>query len=203
MMKITKAKLFKKTRRLDIRPLELKDYSAWKSALSEQREVQNQWDETNWDEKFLTPAEFKKTLARHKQQRDLDKNYFMAIFRRDDGAMIGFMSLMDISRAIFQNAYLGYRIFNTHWLYGYGKEAAVGLMELGFKNLLLHRIEAGIDPKNKASIALAKSIGLRKEGLSPKRLCPDGKWIDILVYAATSEDLKIKYRFPKPGPRIW
>lgn len=196
-MKTTKVQLSKKTKRLEIRPLESRDYEIWKSALSELREPQNEWDETNWSDRHLTKSAFKKILIHQKRQRELDKNYFLTIFRRDDGAMLGFVSLMDVSRAIFQNAYLGYRILNTQWQYGYGKEAVSAILQLGFKNLFLHRIEAGIEPHNKASIALAKSVGLRKEGLSPKRLYPRGKWVDLVLYAATCEDFKIKYKFPK------
>lgn len=186
----------KRTKRLTIRFLTSKDYEAWVDAYSCQREVQNDWDETNWEKKYLTRAEFQKILLSQKQHRDFDKSYVFGIFRNDDGALIGHLSLNDISRAHFQNAYLGYRIFNHHWGFGYAKEAVKAVLEIGFKNLRLHRIEAGIHPKNTPSIRVAEAVKLKKEGLSPKRLFYHGKWIDLLIYAATTENFKIKYRFP-------
>lgn len=196
-MKISRSKLIKKTKRLEIRPLELRDYQAWCEAYSEMREPQNEWDETNWDPKFLTKAAFGKLLRTQQQERQLDRGYAFGVFRRDDGRLIGSMGLWDVSRGRFQNAYIGYRIFNSYWMYGYGAEAVEATCEIGFRSLNLHRIEAGIQPENKNSIALAKKIGLRKEGLSSKRLFYKNRWVDLILYVATAEDFKIKYRFPK------
>ncbi len=186
----------KKTKRLTIRFLTAKDYEVWVEAFTIMRPCQNEWDETNWDEKYLTRSEFKKILESQKNYRDFDKAYTFGVFRNDDGALIGHLGFNDISRAGFQNAYLGYRIFNPYWGYGYAKEAVKAAMDLGFLKIKLHRIEAGIQPKNIASIRVAESAKLKKEGLSPKRLFYKNKWIDLLIYAATCEKFKVKYRFP-------
>lgn len=151
---------------------------------------QNDWDEGAWKDSELTLAKYKKTLRQQKQLRDQDKFYNFGVFRKDDGVYVGMVTLMDVSRAIFQNAYLGYRIFNTYWGHGYATEACRGAIEIAFKDLKLHRVEAGIEPSNKISIKVAKKLGLRKEGLSLRRLNVRGKWKDILIYAGTREDFK-------------
>ena len=183
-----------KTERLVLRPLELHDYENWKQAYSMLRAPQNEWDEGAWRDGELTLSKFKKTLKTEKSQRHLDSSYSFGIFRKDDGVLVGQVTLMDISRGIFQNAYLGYRIFNNYWNSGFATEACEGAVLYAFKILKLHRVEAGISPANKVSVKVAKKIGLRKEGLSLRRLQVNGKWQDMLVYAATCEDFGRKFK---------
>ena len=105
---------------------------------------------------------------------------------------------MEVSRGIFQNAYLGYGILNTYWGEGYGKEMVQEILKIGFKDLKIHRIEAGIEPKNKRSLALAKSVGLRLEGLSKRRLFLNSEWLDMNIYAMTADELGFKGHTGKP-----
>jgi ribosomal-protein-alanine N-acetyltransferase len=47
-----------------------------------------------------------------------------------------------------------------------------------FKELGLHRLEANMQPKNHASIALARACGFSHEGYSPQYLKSRGRWRD-------------------------
>lgn len=100
---------------------------------------------------------------------------------------------MEVTRGISQSAYLGYRIFNNHWGQGYAKESVRVMIDIGFKKLKLHRIEAGIEPKNLRSRRLAKSLGLRREGIKKRALFFRGSWIDLVMFTVTSEDLGLRY----------
>lgn len=184
----------RQTKRLILRPLELHDYENWRQAYSMFHPAQNEWDESAWKDSELTLAKYKALLKKLSVMRKKDELYDYAVFRKDDGVFIGFVRFMDVSRAIFQNAFMGYRIFNNYWGEGYASEACRLGLQIAFKDLKLHRVEAGIEPHNKASIHVAKAIGLRKEGLSPRRLLVEKKWKDMLIFAATCEDFKIKYR---------
>lgn len=195
-MKTRKLALYKKTKNLIIRPFELHDYENWAQAHASMRAPQNEWDETNWVDSELTLAKFKKFLKTYTDLKAQDKFYNFGIFRKDDGVLVGVVSLMDVSRGVFQNAYLGYRIFNNYWGRGHGTEACEAALLIAFKDLKLHRVEAGIAPSNKRSIRLAKTIGLKKEGVSPRRLFVNKKWVDLAIYAATTEDYGIKFKFP-------
>lgn len=182
--------LYKVTPRLLIRPLDIIDFENWVQAHSNMRPPQNQWDMTNWNDESLTKKEFKLLLKKRESQQKQDEQYSFGVFSKDDGVLIGEVNLMDISRGIFQNAYIGYRIYNPHWGQGYATEAVTAATHLGIKNLKLHRLEAAIMPHNKASLKVIKKVGYQKEGLSRRRLLVDNKWEDMLIYALTAEDLK-------------
>lgn len=187
-------KLERSTKRLTIRAYKSTDYKAWKEAYSSlPLKKKNTWDTARKEESYLTREKFKSLLAQQKKNSADEIFYNFGIFLKN-GTLIGNTSLMDISRRVFQNAYLGYGIFNQYWGKGYGKEAVLAVIDIGFKELNLHRVEAGIDPQNKRSIALAKSIGLRREGLSLRRIYLREKWLDLVLFAATSEEFKINWK---------
>lgn len=94
------------------------------------------------------------------------------------GSIVGVTNINQIYRRGFQNAYLGY--------YGMARYAGRGLMteavrwavRYAFDELGLHRLEANIQPDNRASIALVRRLGFRKEGFSPRYLKIGGVWRD-------------------------
>ncbi|MEK7355597.1 MAG: GNAT family protein [Bdellovibrionota bacterium] len=186
-------RLYRKTKRLVVRPLRLEDFEAWREAHASMRGAQNSWDLGAKPAKFLTMTEFKKMLATQRKQRESDTFYSMAVFDAA-GRLVGGVSIMEVSRGISQTAYLGYRIFNDYWGQGFGKEAVKAVLDIGFRDVKLHRIEAGIEPRNRRSHALAKSLGLRREGLKKRALYLRGDWIDITMYTATCEEFGIKWK---------
>lgn len=188
-------KLEKIGKKVIVRPYKASDFEAWKSAyISILTKQKNVWDITaQRDEKNLRKVDFNKILNSQKKNRDDDYFFDFGIFLKD-GTLVGGVSIMDISRQVFQNAYLGYRIFNNHWGKGYGKEGVRLGIEIAFKELKLHRLEAGIEPTNRRSIALAKAIGMEREGYSKKRLYLRNQWLDMVLFVARSEDFGIKWK---------
>ena len=67
-------------------------------------------------------------------------------------------------------------------------EALQLMLRPAFKCLKLHGIEANIQPKNIASIALVKRSGFTLEGYSRRYLKIGGKWQDHERWAILSED---------------
>lgn len=104
------------------------------------------------------------------------------------GAIVGVVNLNEIVAGIFQSAYLGY--------YGMSRFAGRGLMTealraaaaYAFGELGLHRLEANIQPDNAASLALARRVGFRKEGYSPRYLRIDGAWRDHERWALLADE---------------
>ena len=182
----------KHSERLVLRPYRETDYESWRSTLASLPEQQSIWDQGPRDTKELTKTQFLKILGVQKKHREQDFFYDFVAFDKSNGHLIGYASLMDVSRAIFQNAYLGYGIHSPHWGKGYGKEMVSALLQVAFGTLDLHRVEAGIEPANTPSIALAESLGMRYEGLSRRRLYVRDQWQDMALYAITAEDLGLE-----------
>ncbi len=184
----------KRTKRLIMRPYRAEDYETWREAYLGLSPARNEWDLSPRSLTELSRSHFRKLLALQRDQRRRGDFYDFAAFRKSDGKLVGMVALMDLSRGVFQNAYLGYRVLNSWWGQGFGKEMVSAGLAVGFSDLRLHRIEAGIAPTNRRSIFLARSMGFRKEGLKKRALFLNGEWKDIVVYALTCEDIGMKYR---------
>jgi RimJ/RimL family protein N-acetyltransferase len=67
--------------------------------------------------------------------------------------------------------------------HGYMTEAAGALLGIAFGTLGLHRVFAQLDPRNDASIALCRRLGMRAEAYFVEDLWFKGDWGDTAVYA--------------------
>jgi [ribosomal protein S5]-alanine N-acetyltransferase len=106
---------------------------------------------------------------------------------RDGGHIAGVLIVSQIVRGAFQSAYLGYYAHQRYANRGYMREAMRQTVDHAFGSLALHRLEANIQPANRASIALARSAGFRLEGFSPRYLLIGGQWRDHERYAITAD----------------
>ena len=110
-----------------------------------------------------------------------------------EGRIVGQCSLGQIIRGPLQQAFLGYWIAEPFTRRGYAASAIVLTLAFGFHTLLLNRIEANIQPHNRASIATAKKVGFRLEGFSPKYLEIRGTFTDHERWAMLAHEFRAKY----------
>jgi len=129
-------------------------------------------------------AAFRALLRRNRHPQ----NKCWLIFRRSDRAVVGAVELSQIVAGKFRSAYLGYHIGAPFARQGYMREALEAVLRLGFGPLRLHRVEANIQPRNRASIALVKSLGFRREGYSRRYLKIGGRWRDHERWALLVDD---------------
>lgn len=176
------------TPRAVLRPLTSGDHGMWRAAWTGLGPARSTWDEGAKLPEECSPAVFEGLLGRLGDMRRRDHTYSLGIFDSDEQVLVGNVAVMDVTRGVSQSAYLGYRVFHTHWRQGYAFEAAQYAMALGFDRLNLHRLEAGIEPENQASRGLADKLSLRYEGTAMRRLFKRGVWIDLCLYAMTVEE---------------
>ena len=131
----------------------------------------------------------------------LDSNECFLICRSQDDAIVGQINLSQIFRKAFQNAYLGYQLFNGFTGKGYMAEAVHLVLEFAFEKLKLHRIEANVQPNNLPSIAVLKRAGFAKEGFSKRYLKIGGKWRDHERWALVKEDWRSRTRNVSSGSK--
>ena len=98
------------------------------------------------------------------------------------GRMIGRISMFHMDR-MQQRAELGFAMHGKFRRKGYMREALQALLETCFTDFKLHRIEADVDPENRASLALLKGLGFREEGRLQGRWQKAGQRRDSLFLA--------------------
>ena len=104
-----------------------------------------------------------------------------AITRRDDGQPIGsagYYRFMPEHR----RAEITYELCHSASGRGYMTEAVRAIVRFGFEHLGLHSIEAGIDPRNHASMAVVERVGFRREGYLRQNYLFAGEFCDTILY---------------------
>lgn len=113
--------------------------------------------------------------------------YVLAIEIKKTKQFIGLIALV-LGKLNFRNAEVWYKIHGDHWNKGYSTEALNEILRFGFKELNLHRIEAGCAIDNIASIRVLEKTGFIREGTKRKNLPIRGNWYDSFSYAILAEE---------------
>jgi [ribosomal protein S5]-alanine N-acetyltransferase len=90
-------------------------------------------------------------------------------------------------RGAFQSAYLSFYVAAAHAGEGFMCEGVGAVLGRAFGVHRLHRVEANIQPGNRASIGLVNTLGFSREGFSPRYLKIGGRWRDHERWALTRE----------------
>ncbi|RKP47992.1 N-acetyltransferase [Cohnella endophytica] len=110
------------------------------------------------------------------------------IFLKEGNDLVGRIELSGIARGPFQNANVGYFLDQAHNGKGYATEAVSDCVSYAFGELGLHRVQAGVMPRNLPSKRVLEKAGFRYEGLARRYLNINGTWEDHELYAITVED---------------
>lgn len=143
-----------------------------------------------WVSPPTTPTQFKQYLLGEKAPDKLT----LLVCRKTDGAIIGSVGLSQIFYGSFCNCYMGYAVGAPFAQQGYMTEGLHLVLKHAFGKLKLHRVEANIQPENKASIALVKRAGFQLEGYSPRYLKIAGRWCDHERWALLKENFNSSKR---------
>lgn len=135
------------------------------------------------EEGFYTLEYQQNRISKMQIGRKCDVEYTYGIFRTEDDVMMGTLNLFGIVRGPIQGAWLGYFLGEKYNGKGYTTSATKEAIQIAFKQLHLHRIEAGAMPKNVRSVRVLEKCGLVKEGLSKKNVLVNGKWEDHYLFA--------------------
>lgn len=122
------------------------------------------------------------------RQWEADAAYAFGIFDPSTDEMIGRVALSNVVWAAWQNATLGYFVAHAHNGRGIATEAVAGACRFAFTQVHLHRVQAGVMPRNKGSIRVLEKVGFRREGFSPRYLNINGTWEDHEMFALTAEE---------------
>jgi [ribosomal protein S5]-alanine N-acetyltransferase len=170
-----------------LRVPEVGDHAQWADLRMRSRAFLTPWEPT-WPPDDLTRAAFRGRIKRYAREIAADHAYPFFVFRADDGALLGGVTLSNMRRGVAQSASLGYWIGAPFARQGYMTAAVDTLAKFAFASLHLHRVEAACLPSNAASIALLKKCGFGQEGRARGYLKITGAWQDHLLFARVNED---------------
>ena len=177
-------------RRVVLRPLDARDFEAWRTV----RRHNIDWL-TRWEPKRI-PGQadviesrdaFAARCSARAREWQLGTGYGFGVFTAG-GELIGEMNLSSVQRGPFQNAYVGYWIDERHAGQGFTPEALVVAVRYAFEDLGLHRLQIAIIPRNGASRRVVEKLRLREEGVALRYLEINGVWEDHVRYAITAEE---------------
>ncbi|CAM5679753.1 acetyltransferase [Streptomyces tanashiensis] len=165
------------TTRVELRPLTHSDQDEFCTLVRASAELHQPWMQLP-----STAEEFQAWMHRF----DDGSNLGFLIRVLETGAAAGMVNINSVIRGRYQGASLGYAAFAPSAGHGYMTEGIALTLEHAFTDLRLHRLEACIQPGNKASLALVQRLGFRYEGVSPAYLYIDGDWRDHERWAVTA-----------------
>jgi [ribosomal protein S5]-alanine N-acetyltransferase len=121
------------------------------------------------------------------QKQEPRNSYIFCIEKNDDNSFVGLIAL-NLGKVNFKTAEVWFKIHKDQWRQGYTSEALTRLLNFGFNDLKLHRIEAGCAVENIASSKTLEKAGFIREGMKRKKLPIRGEWKDNYFYGILEED---------------
>jgi len=180
------------TARVRLEPASARGQAEFLSAVRRSRRLHGRWVAPP-----ATAAAYGAYLARLRRRTHVG----LFVRRRDTDALVGVVNISEIVRGNFQSAYLGYHAFTPHAGQGLMREGLARVLDLAFRQLGLHRLEANIQPANTASIRLVRRLGFRREGFSPRYLKIAHRWRDHERWALLSDDWHHSRQRPRDETR--
>jgi ribosomal-protein-alanine N-acetyltransferase len=186
-MLLGKRKVRIETERLTLRQPAQSDFRSWASLREQSRAFLTPWEPV-WAADHLSRKAF--TNRVHWAQRSVTSGTAMPLFleRREDGALIGAITLDNIRRGPSQAGTLGYWTGEPFARNGYMREAILAIVHYAFVQLDLSRIEAACLPENKPSRGVLERCTFKYEGVAQSYLQIGGRWRTHVLYAALRSD---------------
>ncbi|MGC4117071.1 MAG: GNAT family protein [Myxococcales bacterium] len=110
-----------------------------------------------------------------------DSWYQLAVRRAATGELLGDLGVHFLPDG--EQVEIGFTIAPVHQRRGFGALAVVALLDHLFAGMKRHRVLASVDPRNQASQALLRKVGMRLEAHFRQSLFFKGEWVDDLVFA--------------------
>jgi [ribosomal protein S5]-alanine N-acetyltransferase len=170
------------TKRLGIRQLDRSDAEAIFALQSDRRVT-----EPYCQEPYKTIGETRKWLEERVSERGRSESTYWVLTPPGQDTAIGSCCLWNFDWKS-RRAELGYELRPDHWGKGIMGEAIRPILNYGFTDLGLHRIEACPFGANSASNRLLLRLGFRYEGNLGQRHLFRGRYFDQLWYGLLKEE---------------
>lgn len=168
-----------------LRPPKASDYPEWRDLRSRSRDFLQPWEPT-WPADDLSRAAFRRRLTAYARDREAGSAFPFFVFRAQDGALTGGITLSNIRRGVAQMGSVGYWCGKPYARQGFTIRAVRALVVFSFRSLALHRLEAACLPENQPSRRLLNQAGFSEEGFAKAYLKINGVWRDHVLFGLVS-----------------
>lgn len=170
-----------------LRPPRMTDHAEWSELRLRSRDYLQPWEPV-WPADDLTRTAFRRRLSAYARDMTADVAYPFFVFRADDEALVGGVTLSNIRRGVAQIAQLGYWCGQPFAGKGLTTSAVRAVTSFAFEKLGLHRVEAACIPDNDPSRKLLLRVGFQPEGMARAYLKINGDWRDHLLFGMLAGD---------------
>ena len=187
---------------VSLRPPRAADYSEWRELRATSRAFLQPWEPT-WPADDLgraayrrrlvayardreAGAAYRRRLTAYARDRDAGSAYPFFVFRAEDDALTGGITLSNVRRGVAQMGSVGYWCGRPYARHGHTLAAVRALSDFAFRSLGLHRLEAACIPENAPSRRLLVKAGFDEEGFAKAYLKINGVWRDHVLFGLIS-----------------
>lgn len=132
-----------------------------------------------------------KFIERYKEELEDKEEITWGIVQKETNKLIGTCCLGDFEEGA-RRSEIGYSVIQSEWGKGYATEAIKAVIDFGFNNMNLNRIEATITPGNDASVKVLKKLNFKQEGIVRERDLIKGKLEDGIIMALLKKEYSTK-----------
>ncbi|MGP9788607.1 GNAT family N-acetyltransferase [Roseinatronobacter sp. NSM] len=182
-----RGKLRLDTDRLSLRLPQHSDFRQWAELRRQSSGFLTPWEPT-WSDDHLTRRAFTNRVSWAARCEKLDTALPLFIFRREDGCLLGAITLDNIRRGPAQAGTLGYWVGAPYARQGFMRESIAAVVHYAFTAMDLSRIEAACLPENAASRGVLERSGFKYEGVAQSYLQINGRWRNHVLYANLRHD---------------
>ena len=164
---------------VDVRPVTVDDAAAMAASYARNREFLAPFDPVRED-RFFTEEGQRAVLEQLDADRERGAAQWWAI--ESGGALVGRITLTNISRGPSQSGNVGYWIDQAHNGRGLASAALQKVLAEAFGPFGLHRVEAATLIDNVASQRVLAGNGFTRIGIAPAYLRIAGRWQDHVLF---------------------
>ncbi len=117
------------------------------------------------------------------QPRKPSRGWFQRAIRlHENGMLIGDLGVC-LPEDPQESVEFGVSIAPAYQGHGYASEAVREMFAFVFGQLGCHRVHASVDPRNLASMAMLRALGMRQEARHRESLWFKDEWVDDVIFA--------------------
>ncbi|WP_338708932.1 GNAT family protein [Paenibacillus amylolyticus] len=136
---------------------------------------------------FTNTKQAEELIQRWKERFENGQVIRWGIALKSDNRIIGTCGFHGCMKQHYK-AVMGYELAPEFWRQGYMTEVTQKIVEYGFKNLELNRIEAFVEPENAGSRKLLERIGFSEEGILKEHFYWKNRFVDNVIYAILKKE---------------